>query len=386
MDPYEATKEVSQPERKLEDWVKIGLVEYIHDMTNNGKIPTDDDLLYEARKIVRRAEERSSFAHPEVCWFRDLLMLSGSQPELPMTQTQETSWAQKLEKITIQAAKGNNLDSITCSKQRALKAFVNAKQNLGLTPTNSELQEKACQILDDTEHQSSYECKAAVDWFKYLITASTDWLEEFRRKVGLPRSVEMAFEDIRSTDEKTIDYSIYNYGRLEKELVDFVHAQRAAGLVTTDADLQRQARLIIYGNDDPWNQTLADDPKQLLNFKRLNGLAPRDHTTKISQPAFQSPPSPRTLHWNLDNAPVVPSPNSGNDSCPGSGGWNTPNVELPLHALTTNQPSANSNPVQPLKYFLNDAQCYGRLLRELTRFVKTSMSPNNPNQHVCVLI
>lgn len=33
-------------------------------------------------------------------------------------------------------------------------------------------------------------------------------------------------------------------------------------------------------------------------------------------------------------------------------------------------------------FFLTDANCYRRLFRELTRFVSSAMSPNNPNCHV----
>lgn len=397
MDPFEATKEVAQPQKKLEVWVKIRLVEYLSHATLNGTSVTDDDLLFEARKTIRKCEEHSTFALPDVCWFRDVLMLSGSQPELPMTQSREATWAEKLETIsTTRATKSNDLESIHCSKQRAMQIFVESRQSLGLTPTNFELQEKACEILDDAELQSTYPCPAAVNWFKYLVRASTFWLEEVRRKMGLPRTVEMTFENIRSTDNTTIDNTILNYGRLEKELIDFVHSQQAAGLVPTDADLQQQARLIVYGNDDPWNQTLADDPKQLLNFKRLNGLAPRlpeDQNEYHSQVAFQSPSSPKALHWELGTAGIlIHTPNSGKGNELGYG--NSPRLEpgldastdsrmeIPLLGTTMNQPSANSNPIQPTKYFLNDAQCYGRLLRELTRFVKTSMSLNNPNQHV----
>ncbi len=204
----------------------------------------------------------------------------------------------------------------------------------------------------------------------------------------------MVIETIRSTDDKSIDYSIHNMGRLEKELVDYVKVQIAAGIKPSDADLQRQARLIIYNNDDPWNQTAADNPGHLHVFKRQNGLASADddspdlpsleeaaehaqmdhHSHATSQ--MHSTPSPRNLHWDLESSDVNLL-GLGNSTL-----GTTPNMDQPLHTLVQNQPSTNTNPTQPLKYFLNDAHCYGRLVRELTRFVTTCMSPNNPNQHV----
>jgi hypothetical protein len=82
------------------------------------------------------------------------------------------------------------------------------------------------------------------------------------------------------------------------------------------------------------------------------------------------------LHWDLDGVPIHSSPANENES--GSGGRNSPEEPLIITPPSMNLTSAG----QPLKYFLNDAQCYGRLMRELTRYVKTCMSPNNPNQHV----
>lgn len=330
--------------------------------------------------------------HPEVSWFRDLIMLSGKFPELLTTQNVEMSWAKKIENITTQAALNNDLDAITCSKHRALRVYVNNRQALGLTPTIAELQKEACRILDESEQQADYHSSAALNWFKYLVNASTDWLEEFRRKVGIPRSAELQHEAIRSTDGLSIDYSIHNGARLEKELIDYLNTRRAVGEVPTDEDLQAQARLIIYECDDPWNQTLADDPEHLLLFKRQNGLAPpledfagltKDQINVNTGLVFRPHNSSvcGNFHWVDDTSQPLSTPSSGKDQGPGSGlaGWTTPeNMDLSCPTAEIEQSSS----AQPLKYFLNDAQCYGRLLRELTRFVKTTMSPNNPNQHV----
>jgi Tc5 transposase DNA-binding domain len=45
--------------------------------------------------------------------------------------------------------------------------------------------------------------------------------------------------------------------------------------VPTDAEIQNQARWIVYDDDDPWNQTAADNAEWLIRFKRDVGLAPR---------------------------------------------------------------------------------------------------------------
>jgi hypothetical protein len=405
MDPFEPSKESAGTQRTIEDLVKIGLVEYIHERILSGDVPTDGDLLVEARKIISNADQFASLpGDPEISWFRDLILLSGTSEDEVSGACSKVGlpWAKKLEMIAAQAPHTtSDLSTIPCSKQRSLMRFVKAKQALGLTPTDRELQVECCRILDEIETTSNYKCKSAVTWFKYLITASTGWLREFRRWAGLPRSSEMASEQIRSTDDKSIDYSINNHARLVRELGNWTRFQISVGVTPNDADLQRQARLIVYKNDDPWNQTAIDDPAILHLFKRQNGLAPPDENgvASLDLPTLpetchngceedlgghlHSHPSPRTLHWDLEDAGVgLPSPRSGRNSATGP---ISPNIDRPLHTSIQNQPSTNTNPTQPLKYFLNDANCYGRLVRELSRFVTTCTSPNNPNQHVSLL-
>lgn len=60
---------------------------------------------------------------------------------------------------------------------------------------------------------------------------------------------------------------------LTKRLGEFVRARRAEGVAITDDMLQREARDIIYSDDDPWNQTPADNPEWLRLFKTGYGLA-----------------------------------------------------------------------------------------------------------------
>lgn len=64
------------------------------------------------------------------------------------------------------------------------------------------------------------------------------------------------------------------YQRLERELKAYIRRQVEAGTIPTDQDIQDEARQIIYGTDDPWNQTSADNPIWLSNLKRDCGLEP----------------------------------------------------------------------------------------------------------------
>ncbi|TVY73346.1 Homeobox protein, partial [Lachnellula suecica] len=395
---FEASRELLSDFRTLEDLIKIGVVEYINERVLKGGMPTDEDLLREASYIIRKSDE--FFTTPgdiEVSWFRDLILFSGESSSTDENGFSAASgglpWTKKLEPIATPAPYSSaDLTGVKCSKERALKAFVDAKQALGLTPTDSELQLEACRILDEVETTSNFKCKGGLAWFKYLVVASTKWLEEFRRRASLPRTSEMHLEHIYSMDDKSIDYSIHNTRRVEVELTNYVKLQLATGVTPTDADLQREARLLVYKNDDPWNQTVIDDPSILLLFKRQNGLTPESEAgfdmptlseaVELGIAQQHSIPSPKTLHWDLEQTGIgLPSPSSGENSAIGNGS-RTPNFDQPLHTTIFNQPSANSNPVMPLRYFLNDANCYGRLVRELSRFVTTCTSANNPNSHI----
>ncbi|KAG9241980.1 hypothetical protein BJ878DRAFT_536178 [Calycina marina] len=292
--PFSASnRESTNAGKTLEDKVKMDLVVFINERYITGTLPTDEYLLAEARRTL-------------------------GDPEFT-----KLSWAERLDRTairnqTIMIA----MNTIKCSKELSLKEYVKKRQALGLTPIDAELQIEACRILDEVEVAANYKCKGALQWFKYLVTSSPHWLDDFRRRAMLPRTEEMASMDKRSLDDTTIDYSIHNYHRLERGLIDFVAKSRSAGYIPTDEVLQKTARIIIFEKDDPWDQTAADDPNCLIAFKRHNGLL----------------------------API--------------------------------KEEANTNPTVPLHYFLNDSNCYGHLVRELNLFITSTKSPNNPNQHV----
>ncbi|SPO02435.1 uncharacterized protein DNG_05108 [Cephalotrichum gorgonifer] len=62
---------------------------------------------------------------------------------------------------------------------------------------------------------------------------------------------------------------------LTERLGEFVQAQRRRGEVVTDEELRRRARLILYDDEDPWNQTPADNAQWLEMFKSGYGLGGR---------------------------------------------------------------------------------------------------------------
>lgn len=79
--------------------------------------------------------------------------------------------------------------------------------------------------------------------------------------------------------------------RLQHELTAFIHSQVAAGIIPTDQMIQDEGRKIIYGSNDRWNQTCADNPVWLSILKRDAGLevVPGPDHIQASNPAMQPP-------------------------------------------------------------------------------------------------
>ncbi|KAJ5682838.1 hypothetical protein N7462_006003 [Penicillium macrosclerotiorum] len=81
------------------------------------------------------------------------------------------------------------------------------------------------------------------------------------------------------------------YLRLSRELTAYIHKHTAQGIIPTDEMLQAEARRVIYGCDDPWNQTCADNPLWLAILKRETRIAStvNNDTIQFSDLGLQPP-------------------------------------------------------------------------------------------------
>lgn len=59
---------------------------------------------------------------------------------------------------------------------------------------------------------------------------------------------------------------------LASHLARFALEYKALGIRASDEMLQREARQVLYSSDDPWNQTIADIPLWLQEFRERHGL------------------------------------------------------------------------------------------------------------------
>ncbi|KAK6524414.1 hypothetical protein TWF281_011322 [Arthrobotrys megalospora] len=87
-----------------------------------------------------------------------------------------------------------------------------------------------------------------------------------------------------SDRELTAEALPTRFEELTMQLSDFITANRAAGNYLSDEDIRREARIIMYGDDDPWNQTPADNKQWLDYFKQGHGIS-----SGGTDPGFSTP-------------------------------------------------------------------------------------------------
>lgn len=284
-------------------------------------------------------------------WLRDLIMSS-------MTTAQRARFGplRGAAESRLASLKINGKDNLfeECPMEIQLQAFVKAKRLLGLTAMDDELQQEARKIVGRVEEVCTHPSEPVANWLLRLITHSTNWLAPFRRRAHLPRTEDVQDMAVRSTDPTSIDSTIHSYSRLECELTDFLRQRRSDGIEPTDEDLQKQARIIIYEFDDGWNQTAADNVQWLNSFKQRHP----------PEKAAQSAPVIRRGAQGLQSrSPAQSSRSAG-------------------HNDFSDLLKQDLNHAKAIPFFLNDANCYLRLARELRRWVTSTMSPNNPSRHV----
>ncbi|PNY28613.1 Homeobox protein 4 [Tolypocladium capitatum] len=351
--PYVACRAPPESPRNAYELIKLELAYFgANHWEEHQRAPTDEEMQLEGCRIIFASELLSlqGIATWD-SWLRDLIMSS-------MTTAQKARFGplRGAAESRLASLKINGKDNLfeECPMEIQLMAFVKAKRLLGLTAMDHELQGEACKIVGRVEEVSTHPSEPVANWLLRLVTHSTDWLASFRRRAHLPRTEDVQDMAVRSTDPTSIDSTIHSYSRLERELADFLGLKRSMGVEPTDEHLRKQARIIVYELDDDWNQTAADNIHWLSSFKQRH---PPERAAR-SAPAV-------CLSWAQasQSAPAA-------QLCRSAG-----------HDDLSDPLKQHINDAKTMPFF-NDANCYRRVARELRRWVTSTMSPNNPNQHV----
>jgi len=112
----------------------------------------------------------------------------------------------------------------------------------------------------------------------YLIAQDRATMDPFVAKVNERSS---SAEDSNLTfgtsatvsDEYQIACDSNCWRRLEQGLSAYIVKEKERGIIPTDRQLQDKGRMIIYNDEDQWNQTAADNPQWLEILKLQHGIS-----------------------------------------------------------------------------------------------------------------
>ncbi|KZL68545.1 c2h2 type zinc finger domain-containing protein [Colletotrichum incanum] len=305
----------------------------------NETLPSDDDLVYEGCSIIFG----SQFFSPDLeitasSWLRDLFMSSteiAAKARLrPMNQLAKLRMSQL--KI-----KGKADIFEDCELESQLCRYLGEQMSLGLAFPDADLQQEACATLYRIESSSTNPSRRFAGFLVRLIWGSTDWIVPLRQRA-----------------EQFIGDSCFGFGlnqtTLEAlandQLNEFYGGLAELGQLNVESD-----KLLAY---------TGGGEKTNIEVRMASSLPPA---------TYSKPAGPETPNgYFVDDISTAPQDfysrlQTSKTLFAGSG----------FSLRWSEQPRGKGMP-----FFLNDPNRYARLARELSRFVASTMSPNNPNKHV----
>ncbi|KAK8010848.1 hypothetical protein PG990_009813 [Apiospora arundinis] len=327
-----------------------------------GLTAMDKELQVEACKIISRMEEKSIYPSEAVA--NGFIRLIHNDAQW-LTDFRKRAHLPRSEDVNDDPQRSHDPKSIDSTihnysrLEHELGEFLRSQRSLGLEPTDTDLQRQARTIIYEVDD----------DWNQ---TAADDgeWLVGFRARhsgasdpaatltdasllsqsqpqkppsplsgftttsvstPGLQRPQLPGYERKPSTFMYFVnDPSCYR--RLGKELGRFVAFTMSENNpnrhVPTDEELQHQARWIGYDDDDKWNQTPADNPQWLRQFKQDVGILPPNNQAEQEQLDTTSWPSLTRGGTGTETGPHQPSIELDDDAMM----FQNPNIVAPFGA------------------------------------------------------
>ncbi|CAH0055648.1 unnamed protein product [Clonostachys solani] len=292
---------------------------WINCLNTEHREPSYRELQYEACCIIFGSELLCPVpVVPRPSWLRDLLMSSEDISQRARLRPVKDSSKFRITQLQIHG-KDNIFQD--CGLEMELQKYIETFVLLELIIENSELQSEAGRIALKFGEASSIHSEIFIPFLNSLISGSTGWLEAFRQRAGLLPVESASLSAMNPTC--TLDSQVFLerpfletpadltnethesegalvspsqatnakapssflndsncYRRLSRELSRYVasttSSRNPAQHIPSDEELRHHARWIMFQDDDPWNQTPADNPYWLLDFKREVGLQTDD--------------------------------------------------------------------------------------------------------------
>ncbi|KAK2005884.1 homeobox and C2H2 transcription factor [Colletotrichum eremochloae] len=324
--PFTTKQGVPETPPNAFELIKLELEHFAAEHQNaKDQMPTDRELLYEGCCVIFGCDSLSFSKRPATStqsWLRDLFMSSETIVQQARIRPMKDNSKSRFTYLSING-KANIFEA--CSLEEQLLNYVEISKIIEPQVPDEDLQKEACNIVERMEASSRHPSKTFVNFLTSLINGSDHWLVSFRQRANLPPSRASSASQLRtqareltsatvilntehegsslstpdltqlttglgsaafapSSDTKGANAAAPStffvnedncYRKLVRELTRFVtittSPRNPNRRIPTDAELQHQARWISFEDDDPWNQTPADNPDWLRDFKREMG-------------------------------------------------------------------------------------------------------------------
>lgn len=336
--PFAASGRPPDSPRSAYELITLELAYFISNHNDNiGSLPSHESLQLEACRIMFASEvtfpEPSLDSHGSPSWFRDLLLSSDEIAQQARFAPIRSSTESRLSVLRV---KGKTSLFEGCPLESRLQAFMRDRRMRGLSDvSDGELQKEAGRIVMQMESELQTKPQYVANWLRGFLYNSTNWISDFRRRAELmsaddswklPLPGNMAW----STDSKS------------------VQAQHDLSWMNNSS--------LFDGND--WSFGGQAGPSDTSMTWQVNEPA-----NNVDQPTFDASLDDFTWLWSDDKSPpkipqTTPSPGAEGES------------------------GLRPTWLGPGIYVLNDPNHLPWFAREMKRWVKAAMSPNNPICHV----
>ncbi|EEU38797.1 uncharacterized protein NECHADRAFT_21662, partial [Fusarium vanettenii 77-13-4] len=318
--PFSVTQGPAGSPTSAYELIKLELEYYMYDYLDaHGRLPSDDELQCEGCTIILGAEATSGHhVPPAPSWLRDIFTSSTETVQQARLRPIEQINKSRMSQLKING-KSDIFDG--CELEAQLCRLVAIHNMIGLPMTDYELQKQAASLLDRMESGSHNSSQLFTGFLTRLVWMSNKWLTPLR-------------------------------------------------------DRGRQLPAESMTNNDSTQPNLATDhsPNRLVNSE-LNSGHPQGGISNLLQllDHTRSPVSPTTASGVSPSVLLIRKQ--------GHGIISASTIHHARPPSTTQNPFQGTGPFNGAP-FNNDSNSYRRLTRDLSRFVMTTMSSNNPSSHV----
>lgn len=163
---------------------------------SDGSLPSDPELQYEAYSIILAAEISSPVpAQAAPSWLRDVFMAS-DEPIKRACLRPDNHCKVRVSQLSIN---GKNNIFENCNLELELRNFIIMHQTLGLALSDSEIQEKACNVISHADARFLDGSKRFMDFMVRLIWGSVNWITCLLERAG-----QQAADGMDSTNQNFI--------------------------------------------------------------------------------------------------------------------------------------------------------------------------------------